>query len=57
MHSSSSGAKVQVAYTSLPPGPAVGTIREALLQAQIAGEVTDRDSAITFVKNYAAKLK
>ena len=44
-------------YTSLPPGPAVGTIREALLKAQVAGEVTDRDSAITFVKNYAAKLK
>ena len=44
-------------YTSLPPGPAVGTIREALLKAQVAGEVTDRDSAIAFVKNYAAKLK
>ena len=24
-------------YTSLPPGPAVGTIREALLKAQVAG--------------------
>ena len=35
----------------------MGTIREALLKAQVAGEVTDRDSAIAFVKNYAAKLK
>ena len=39
-------------YTSLPPGPAVGTIRDALLKAQVAGEVANRDAAIMFVKNY-----
>ena len=43
-------------YTALPPGPAVGTIREALLKAQVAREVSNRDAAITFVKNYAIKL-
>lgn len=40
---------------SLPPGPMVGVIRDALLQAQIAGEVTDKDSAIRFVQNYKHK--
>lgn len=44
-------------HTNLPPGPAVGTIRDALLQAQIAGEVTDRDSAIAFVKAYSERLQ
>lgn len=39
--------------TRLSPGPLVGVIRDALLQAQIAGEVTDRDSALTFVRQYA----
>ncbi len=38
--------------TGLPPGPAVGTLRDALLKAQVAGEVTDRESAVTFVKQY-----
>ncbi len=42
-------------HTSLPPGPAVGMLRDALLQAQIAGEVEDTDSAIAFVKAYAHK--
>lgn len=36
-------------YTKLPPGKQVGCLREALLQAQIAGEVTDTASAIAFV--------
>ncbi len=36
----------------LSPGPVVGEIREALLQAQIAGNVTNRDGALDFVKNY-----
>lgn len=39
--------------TRLSPGPLVGVIRDALLQAQIAGEVTDRDSALLFVRQYA----
>ena len=36
-------------------GPLVGVIRDALLQAQIAGEVTDRASALHFVCEYARK--
>lgn len=39
--------------TRLSPGPLVGVIRDALLQAQIAGKVTDRDSALLFVRQYA----
>ena len=42
--------------THLAPGPLVGDIREALLQAQIAGEVTDTASAIRFVRAYATRL-
>ncbi|MBO6171596.1 MAG: HD family phosphohydrolase, partial [Desulfovibrio sp.] len=41
--------------TKLAPGPLVGVIRDALLQAQIAGEVTDRASAVDFVRAYARK--
>lgn len=41
--------------TKLAPGPMVGVIREALLQAQIAGDVTDITSAIQFVRQYARK--
>ena len=41
--------------TRLAPGPLVGVIRDALLQAQIAGEVTDRASALHFVCEYARK--
>jgi len=41
--------------TRLAPGPLVGVIRKTLLQAQIAGNVTDRQSAIDFVNNYAKK--
>ena len=40
--------------TQLSPGRLVGLIRDALLQAQIAGEVTDRESALAFVRQYAA---
>ncbi len=43
-------------YTGLSQGPAVGVIREALLKAQIAGEVTDLDSAIAFVKKRAEQI-
>lgn len=39
-------------HTKLPPGPAVGTIREALLQAQIAGQVANVNDAVEFVKKY-----
>ncbi|MBQ7586124.1 MAG: HD domain-containing protein [Desulfovibrionaceae bacterium] len=42
--------------TNLEPGPLVGSIRQALLKAQIAGKVSDHDSAIEFVKNYALSL-
>ena len=41
--------------THLQPGPLVGVIRDALLQAQISGEVTDTDSAVAFVRDYAHK--
>ncbi len=40
---------------ALEPGPKVGVIREALLKAQIAGEVADHDSALAFVRCYAQK--
>ncbi len=42
-------------HTSLPPGPMIGVLREALLQAQIAGEVSDNESAVAFVRGYAQK--
>ena len=44
-----------MAETKLAPGPLVGMIRDALLQAQIAGEVTDLESAKLFVQEYARK--
>ena len=44
-------------YTALPPGPKVGLIREALLNAQVLGEVKDQEQAIAFVKDYCAKLE
>lgn len=40
----------------LNPGPLVGLIRDALLQAQIAGDVTDVESAKLFVKKYAENI-
>jgi len=35
--------------TGLKPGPAVGLLRDALLKAQISGDVTSVDEAVTFV--------
>ncbi len=43
-------------HTSLPPGPKVGILREALLNAQILGEVSNTEQAIAFVKKYMIKL-
>ena len=40
----------------LAPGPLVGTIRDALLKAQIAGEVRTREQAIQFIQKYAERL-
>lgn len=40
-------------HTGLPPGPMVGLIRDALLNAQIRGEVTDVPSALNFAQAYA----
>ncbi len=42
-------------HTNLAPGPLVGVLRDALLQAQIAGEVENAEDAVSFVKNYAQK--
>jgi len=39
----------------LKPGPAVGVIREALLKAQIAGEVTSVAEAEEFVRGFQAR--
>ncbi|MHC1791126.1 HD domain-containing protein [Solidesulfovibrio sp.] len=39
----------------LKPGPAVGIIRDALLKAQISGDVTSRDDAERFLRDYWAK--
>jgi len=36
----------------LKPGPAIGLIRDALLKAQIAGDVTNREEAGQFVRRY-----
>jgi len=43
-------------YAELPPGPLIGTLRDALLKAQVDGEVTDEDSAIAFVIAKARKI-
>jgi len=40
-------------FTGLKPGPSVGHIRNALLTAQIAGEVNTRDEAIAFARTMA----
>ena len=44
-----------MSVTNLAPGPQVGLIRDALLKAQISGDVTDAESARAFVKEYARK--
>lgn len=43
--------------TGLKPGPAVGIIRETLLKAQIAGEVTNPEEAQAFVRRYVEREK
>ena len=42
-------------FANLKPGPVVGVIREALLKAQIAGEVTSVPEAVDFVCHYQVK--
>jgi poly(A) polymerase len=42
-------------YAELPPGPLIGALRDALLKAQVAGKVTDKDSAVAFVIARAPK--
>ena len=44
-------------FTGLTPGPQVGHIRQALLTAQVAGEVSTREGAIAFARQYAEKQK
>ncbi len=43
-------------HTGLTPGPHVGLIREALLKAQVAGEVNNGVEAVVFVTNYAKDM-
>ncbi len=43
--------------TGLKPGPHVGIIRQALLKAQIAGEVNNLEEASAFVQKYAETYK
>jgi poly(A) polymerase len=38
--------------TGLKPGPHVGIIRDALLKAQIAGQVNSVEEAVEYVKAY-----
>lgn len=40
-------------FTGLKPGPQVGVIRDALMQAQIRGDVTSVPGAVEFVRQYA----
>lgn len=40
--------------TGLRPGPAVGLLRDALLKAQISGDVTNVDEAVAFVTRHRA---
>ncbi len=42
-------------FTGIKPGPGVGVIREALLQAQAAGDVSTVPEAIEFVMRYKDK--
>lgn len=43
--------------TGMNPGPSVGIIRDALLKAQIAGDVTNIDEAKLFVSRFAKEEK
>ncbi len=40
-------------HTNMKPGPVIGEMRDALLKAQIAGEVESSEDAIAFVRAYA----
>ncbi|WP_353115069.1 HD domain-containing protein [Nitratidesulfovibrio sp.] len=42
-------------FTNLHPGPQVGMLRDALLKAQVAGEVTSVPEAVDYVREYKAK--
>lgn len=42
---------------SLPPGPEIGEILEAVSLAQVEGHVQDRDSALLFVRTWAKNHK
>jgi poly(A) polymerase len=44
-------------HTQINPGPSVGLIRDALLQAQIGGDVTQVEEAVEFVRKYAEREK
>ncbi len=44
-------------FAEIKPGPAVGLIRDALLQAQIAGDVTSVPEAVEFVRSYGQREK
>jgi len=43
--------------TGINPGPAVGLIRDALLQAQVSGDVDSPEGARAFVLDYKKKEK
>jgi tRNA nucleotidyltransferase (CCA-adding enzyme) len=38
----------------LPPGPRLGEVKRALLEAQIRGEVRSREEAVTFVRKFVS---
>jgi poly(A) polymerase len=50
------GRDVMVAL-ALAPGPRVGRLLEALREAQAAGDVTDREGALAFVRGEAGRLE
>jgi tRNA nucleotidyltransferase/poly(A) polymerase len=43
------------ALTALPPGPRLGEIKRALLEAQIRGEVRTAEEAVTFVRRIVSR--
>ncbi len=50
------GNDVMQAY-GIPPGPEVGAVLEAIREAQAAGEVADRPSALQFGRAWLASRK
>jgi poly(A) polymerase len=44
-------------FTDIKPGPAVGIIRDALLEAQVSGDVSSVPEAIEFIIRYQKKEK